>query len=158
MATWGQVTAAVPELAEAVLARLTARTHLVLATLRADGAPRVSGTELVVAGGELWLGAMPGARKGADLRRDARFALHGGSDDPPGWTGDGKVAGTAHEVTDDAVRAEVARALPEQPPGPWELWRLALDEIVYTGLGDPPDHLVVWSWHEGRGERRVRRD
>ena len=46
------------------------------------------------------------ARKALDLRRDPRFALHSGSDDPPGWAGDAKLAGVAEEITDpDRIRA-----------------------------------------------------
>jgi hypothetical protein len=48
-----------------------------IVTLRADGSPRISGIEGEFADGELRFWSMPGARKGADLRRDPRFALHG---------------------------------------------------------------------------------
>jgi hypothetical protein len=38
------------------------------------------------------------------------------------------------------------------------LFRADIGELVITGLGgDPPDHLVIESWHEERGvERRER--
>ncbi|MBA3464363.1 MAG: pyridoxamine 5'-phosphate oxidase family protein, partial [Deltaproteobacteria bacterium] len=54
--------------------------HKTVATLRRDGSPRVSGTELTSYDGQLWLAGMPGALRFADLRRDPRFALHSGSD------------------------------------------------------------------------------
>jgi hypothetical protein len=46
-----------------------------LATLRADGSPRVSGLEPLFALGELWFGMMPESRKALDLLRDPRFAI-----------------------------------------------------------------------------------
>jgi len=48
-----------------------ARTHKTIATLRADGAPRISGIECEFVDGELQFGSMIGARAGADLRRTA---------------------------------------------------------------------------------------
>ena len=38
------------------------------------------------------------ALKARDLRRDPRFALHSGSDEPDDWSGDAKLAGIAEEV------------------------------------------------------------
>ncbi|MBW3601382.1 MAG: pyridoxamine 5-phosphate oxidase, partial [Actinobacteria bacterium] len=63
MGTWGEVTAAVPAFAEAVRARFDAHRHKVLATLRRDGAPRISGVEAAFADDDLWMGMMHGSRK-----------------------------------------------------------------------------------------------
>ena len=82
MANWSGVEAAAPELAARVRATMDAHKHKVLATLRRDGSPRVSGIEATFTDGELWLGMMPGSRKAADLRRDPRLALHSTSVDP----------------------------------------------------------------------------
>ena len=51
-------------------------------------------------GGELVFGSMPNARKGADLRRDPRFALHSATVDPverpeAQWPGEAKISGPA---------------------------------------------------------------
>lgn len=91
---------------------------------------------------------MPGARKGADLRRDARFALHSASVDPPeggGWTGDAKVAGRAvllgpltGAVAGDAFRADI-------------------DEAVLTGLDETETRLVIELWRSGAPLRRFER-
>ena len=70
------------------------------------------------------------------------------------WTGDAKVAGLAVEVTDEDVLAGFAE---DTPPGPFHLFRLDLTEVVLVRLGEPADHLVIESWHEGRGLRRVER-
>ena len=88
MPSWTEFEAAAPELAERVRSRLDAHVHKTLATVRRDGAPRISGTETAFAEGDLWIVSMWRARKALDLQRDPRFALHSGSDDPPGWNGD----------------------------------------------------------------------
>jgi hypothetical protein len=77
MAAWEDVEQAEPEFAARVRRLFDAGRHKTIATLRADGSPRISGIECEFADGELRFGSMPGARKGADLRRDPRFALHG---------------------------------------------------------------------------------
>lgn len=157
MSSWDAIERTVPELAAAVRERLLAHKHLTMATLRIDGAPRVSGTEVVFGSGQLWLAGMTGARRFADLRRDGRVALHSGSDDPPDWRGDAKVAGRAFEVTDPATRRAFAAGLEQEPPGAFELFRVDLSEVVHLRLGTPADHLVVESWHESRGLSRVER-
>lgn len=83
MVTWKQVEDAAPEFAARARSILASHKHKTLATLRADGSPRISGIECEFADGELTFGSMPGARKGADLHRDARFALHSASVDIP---------------------------------------------------------------------------
>ena len=100
MASWSDFEAAAPELAEKVRAHLDAHVHKTLATVRRDGSPRISGTETRLVDGELWIGSMWLALKALDLQRDPRFALHSGSQDPPEWSGDAKLAGVVDEVTD----------------------------------------------------------
>jgi hypothetical protein len=155
MASWSQVEAEAPELASAARALLDARVHKTLATLRRDGAPRISGIELDFADGELWFGCMWRSVKALDLLRDPRFAVHSGSVDPPAWKADAKLAGRAHE-SDDPDRKTAMAA--EAPPGPFHLFRADVTELAVVSLGDPPDHLVIESWHAGRGlSRRERR-
>ena len=71
-----------PEFAERVRALFDAHRHKTIATLRADGAPRISGIESVFDDGQLVFGSMPKVRKGAELLRDPRFALHSATVDP----------------------------------------------------------------------------
>src|SRR6201996_7037145 len=111
MASWGEIERLAPELARQARALLAAHVHKTLATLRADGSPRISGLEAKFIDDELWFGSMPGSRKGSDLVRDPRFALHSGSIDPPDWEGDAKVAGLAEEVTDRDRKVESFKAM-----------------------------------------------
>jgi Pyridoxamine 5'-phosphate oxidase len=155
MPSWSEFEAEAPELAERVRARLDARTHKTLATIRRDGSPRISGTETGFTDGELWIGSMWQARKARDLQRDPRFALHGGSEDPPEWSGDAKLAGVAEEITDpDRVR-EISGG--KAPPGPMHLFRLDLREVSTVELDDERKALVIEVWTPERGVRRMKR-
>jgi pyridoxamine 5'-phosphate oxidase-like protein len=156
MASWSDVESEAPELAARAREIFDAHKHKTLATLRRDGSPRISGTEVEFADGEMWLGSMWKAVKALDLQRDPRFALHSGSADPPDWKADAKVAGRVEEVTEPERKAVVLGDA--APPDRAHVFRAEITELVVTGLGDPPDHLVIESWHEGRGlTRRERR-
>src|SRR5579875_190538 len=105
MARWKELEAEQPAFAARVQERFQAHRHSTMATLRRDGSPRISGTEVSFAGGEVELGIMPGALKAQDLQRDPRAAPHSASDDPPQdqthhhlWPGDAKLSGQAVEV------------------------------------------------------------
>jgi Pyridoxamine 5'-phosphate oxidase len=157
MATWSEIEAAAPELAGRARAVFDAHKHKILATLRRDGSPRISGIEATIADGELWLGMMPGSRKALDLRRDPRLALHSASDDPPDdpttWAGDAKLSGRAVEVDDPALLERLGAG--DQADA--HLFRVDITELVHTRVGDPADHLVIDLWREGAGLRQMRR-
>ena len=157
MATWSEIESAAPELAGRARAAFDAHKHKVLATLRRDGSPRISGIEATIADGELWLGMMPGSRKALDLRRDPRLALHSASDDPPDdpatWAGDAKLSGRAVEVDDPALLERLGAG--DQADA--HLFRVDITELVHTRVGDPADHLVIDLWREGAGLRQMRR-
>ncbi|QDY76271.1 pyridoxamine 5'-phosphate oxidase family protein [Streptomyces qinzhouensis] len=152
--SWADFRAAEPVLADAVRRRFEEHTHHVLATLRKDGSPRVSGLEITFLGGEVCLGMMPGSWKAKDLLRDPRFALHAN----PGTvesmaTGDAKLSGRAAEVTEgaelDRFRAEIA------PPEEFHLFRVDLAEVVLTRV--EAEELVVESWRPGTAAATRRR-
>jgi general stress protein 26 len=156
------VTKAAPELAAAVQRSFDAHIHKTLATVRADGSPRVSGQEMTFRDGNVWLGMMPDSRKARDLRRDPRLAVHSATADPTMAGGDAKLSGRAFEVVDretlDWFIGQERNAKGEAPPEPFHLFRVDVDEIVLTTLGgDPPDHLVIETWRERRGLSRVER-
>jgi hypothetical protein len=147
MSSWADVLAEAPEFAQAVRERFAVSKHATLATLRSDGAPRISGTEVEFSDGNVWIGSMPGALKARDLVRDGRFALHSPTVDPPQedpsrWAGEAKLAGVAVEVSHDGAHR----------------FRLDLTEVVLTRVETDPDRLVVESWHPGRGHEVRRRE
>src|ERR687886_2491054 len=101
MPAWKDVASAAPELAALVRARFEATGLGLLATLRRDGSPRISGIEPLFTDDELWLGMMPDSRKATDLVRDARFALHSATVDKQVTQGDAKIGGRAVLVEDE---------------------------------------------------------
>lgn len=161
MSSWAEIEAAEPELCGRARERFDSHAHKTIATLRRDGSPRISGIELVFAEGEVWFGSMREAVKAADLRRDPRFAVHSGSDDPPGWRGDAKLAGTAEEVCDQEVLDAVMRSASDEAREAghrieeMHLFRLDVAELVWVGLDRGGDRLLIDSWHAGRGRRRI---
>jgi hypothetical protein len=154
--SWKAIEQAEPELAARVRRLFDAGRHKTIATLRADGSPRISGIECEFRDGELRFGSMTGARKGADLKRDPRFALHGPTFHPEEgkegeWPGEAKVAGRA--LPAGPVVTEEGG---DQPQG--EVFVADITEVVVTGLNDEATKLVVESWTPDRGRRRVERD
>ena len=155
MASWSEVVDEAPELAALARGMLDAHVHKTIATLRRDGSPRISGTEVKFAEGELWFGSMWRSTKALDLQRDPRFALHSGSDDPPAWKGDAKLAGRAEEVTDPE---RIAAVYGDQvQPGEAHMFRADIAELVVVRLNDARDRIVIESWHPGRGVTRQER-
>jgi len=148
MASWGEFEMAEPDFANRVRKLMASRKHLTMATLRRDGSPRISGTEVEFIDGQLRIGSMPRAVKAMDLRRDARVAIHGPTSDPPakspaGWKGEAKIAGTAKEVDSgsDAHR-----------------FLVDVHEVVITRLNQAGNRLVVESWNPSRGLRVLERE
>lgn len=150
MTAWRDVEQAVPEFARRVQTLFDAHKHKTIATVRADGSPRISGIEVVFEDGELVFGSMSQARKGADLRRDPRFALHSATVDPvegaeAAWPGEAKVAG----------RATLAGPPAEGQDG--DRFHADITEVVHTHLNDAATLLVIEWWTPAQGLRRIER-
>jgi hypothetical protein len=158
MAAFADVESEEPEFAARVRAAFEARAHKVLATLRADGSPRVSGIEMSFVDGEPWLAGMPASVKFEDLRRDPRFALHSGSAEPDAFSADAKVSGRAIQVTADTERAAFAKdaGIPVEDMD-FELFRVELEQVVLVALNDEKTALVISSWRPGKGLTRTSR-
>ncbi len=151
MAAWQNVEQVEPEFAQRVRGLFDGHRHKTIATLRADGSPRISGIEAVFEDGELFFGSMPCARKGADLRRDPRFALHSATVDPvegaeAQWPGEAKISG----------RALAAGPVTGGPDG--DRFRAEIAEVVDTHLDQQATLLVVEWWTPAHGLRRTERE
>jgi hypothetical protein len=154
---WNEIEEAEPEFAERVRTLFDAGRHKTIATLRADGSPRVSGIECEFTDGHLRFGSMTGARKGADLKRDPRFALHGPTFHPvegkeSDWPGEAKIAGRAIRADPVAATEEAG----EEAGG--EGFVADITEVVITGLNAEATKLVVEFWTPERGLQRIERD
>lgn len=144
-----------PEFAGRVRRLFDAGRHKTIATLRHDGSPRISGIECEFVEGDLRFGSMSGARKGDDLRRDPRFALHSPTFHPDqgeegDWPGEAKIAGRA------VPSAGVTAGADGEPPD-GDMFVADIAEVVITGLNAQATKLVVESWTPGRGLRKVER-
>lgn len=137
-APWDEFARQEPDFATYVTSRIEEHGLALLATLDAGGAPRISGIEPIFAGGQLWLAMMPRSRKGADLRRDGRFALHNATIDKDVTQGDVKINGVARLLTDG-----------ERAKGPDVGEQADLFEIVLTRVSSirvGSGHLVIEHW------------
>jgi Pyridoxamine 5'-phosphate oxidase len=157
VAAWREVERSEPEFARRVRKLFDAGRHKTIATLRSDGSPRISGIECEFVDGDLRFGSMSDARKGAELVRDPRFAIHGPAFHPiegkeSEWPGEAKVAGRAVLVGAIATADDGE----QQPDG--EMFVADITEVVITALDDAATKLVVESWTPERGLRRVERD
>ncbi|HEY1777809.1 MAG TPA: pyridoxamine 5'-phosphate oxidase family protein [Solirubrobacteraceae bacterium] len=151
MTAWRDFETAEPEFAQRVRERFDDHRHKTIATLRADGSPRISGIESAFEEGELTFGSMPGARKGADLRRDPRFALHSATVDPvegseAQWPGEAKISGRA-----------IARG-PISEGAESDRFEADIEQVVHTHLNEAATLLVVEWWTPADGLRRVERE
>jgi hypothetical protein len=151
MAKWQDFEQAEPEFAQRVRTLFDAHRHKTIATVRADGSPRISGIEVVFEDGELVFGSMPNARKGADLRRDPRFALHSATVDPvegaeAQWPGEAKISGRA------------IAAGPTSKGSGGDLFHGDITEVVLTHLNAEATMLVVEWWTPAHGLRRIERE
>jgi hypothetical protein len=147
---WREVEKAEPEFAQRVRALFDAHRHKTIATVRADGSPRISGIETVFEDGELVFGSMASARKGADLRRDPRFALHSATVDPvegseAQWPGEAKISGRA-----------VAGSVTEDQDGDRFLADIA--QVVHTHLDPEATRLVIEWWTPAGGLQKTERE
>ena len=145
MSSWADFEAEAGELARTVRRTFAVRKHATMATVRVDGSPRISGTEVEFSDdGEIYLGMMPGARRGGDLRRDPRVALHCPTEDPPpgndaAWPGDGKISGRAVEVEPNRFRIDI-------------------EQVVHTKVADDLRALEITVWRPGAGTSAIRRE
>lgn len=143
LASWAAFSDAAADLAAAVKQRFAANLHHVIGTIRPDGAPRLSGTEVSFDDQHVRVGMMPSSNKLADVRRDPRIEIHSAPLEADLRAGDAKLAGVL-------VDAE-----PDRPAPEGAMFRLDLALVSLVRVEH--DELVITSWRPGRGVREVRR-
>ena len=160
MVAWRDFVEEAPRIAEIFVRRHTATHYLcMLATIRADGTPRISPMEPRIFEGRLVLVGMPNTTKYRDLARDPRFCLHTATVDPNVGDGDAKVWGVAvndqdtdlHARFADALFAESGLDLRGQRFDPFYVGELT----SASSLELVDDRLRVTIWKPGEGERVV---
>ena len=151
MATWKVFAAADPGMAEAGrrLIYQFGPGLAFLATVRADGAPRLHPLCPVVTEEGLFAFVVPSPKRG-DLRRDGRYAMH--SYPPDALEDEFTVSGRAVEVADAGRRAEIeGRYRAEVGDDPnlvtFALFELGIERAMlatYTERGAWPPTYTVW--------------
>ncbi|PRY27119.1 pyridoxamine 5'-phosphate oxidase [Pseudosporangium ferrugineum] len=134
MASWSEFTAAEPDLAAAIRALLQQYGPGMgyLATVRADGGPRVHPVSPVITDEGLYCFVVDSAKR-RDLERDGRYALH--SYPPEESDDEAYLTGHAHRVTDPAVTTRLADALRASPHIDWRLFELTIETAMLRRHG-----------------------
>ena len=154
--SWADFERADPNLAHRVLARLESHRHAILATLQADGSPRLSGMEAPVRSGHLWLAMTPGSSKASDLGRDPRFSLHSTLDTENLLKGDSRIDGAVLPA-DAAQQAEfvAGHRYPIEDPSIMVLYVALITRVVLVRVSE--HSLMIESWTPTRGRSTQRR-
>lgn len=140
MAGWADFAAEAPQLEAFGRGRLERRIAY-LATIRADGSPRVHPVSPFIGSGCLAVYMEPTSLKVADLRRDARYALHCGVEDNEGGGGEFYVTGRTREITAPDRRTAAAgwaKAAGYVPLERHVFFELRLGHVLATTYGNGP--------------------
>ena len=136
MTSWFEFTQRAPELATFGAAHFGSGVAY-LATVRADGGPRVHPVTPIL-GEQLFLFMEPTSPKGKDLQRDGRYALHCAVEDMGGGGGEFYVRGRATLTDDPLLREQATRAASYAPSERYILFVLDIEFAfmnVYTDNG-----------------------
>jgi hypothetical protein len=145
MASWVDFAATEPGLASAVKALVCQYGSGMgyLATVRADGAPRVHPVAPVITDEGLFCFIIRSPKR-HDLDRDGRYALHAF---PPEESDDeAYVSGRAQIVPEGAQRDRLSRLMRADPTLDWKLYELSVEVamVVRRGLGGSTSRREVW--------------
>ena len=147
MASWREFTAAAPELADFAFERLDE--HIAyLATLRADGGPRVHPVSPFIGGGRLFVYMEPTSPKVKDLIRDPRYALHATVEDSNGGEGELSLMGRARLVPDPQERAlafKAAREAAQSPEERYVVFEMEIERVLATTYANGVPQRRRWS-------------
>ena len=144
MASWSEFAADDPRLAEAIRALMQqyGPGFGYLATVRADGGPRVHPVSPVITDDGLYCFIIDSPKR-RDLERDGRYALH--SFPPEESDDEAYVAGRARPVTDQAKVARLADTLRAASHVDWRLFEFTVDVAMLSRHGHAERPAVqVW--------------
>jgi pyridoxamine 5'-phosphate oxidase-like protein len=152
---WSEFAGEAPDLAGAAEERFERTGLALVGTLRADGWPRISPVEPLIADGQLYLGMMWQSRKALDLLRDPRCVVHSTVIERDGSEGDFKLYGRTAEVSDADEREHYCVALESKigwrPDGDFHLFAVDIVQVGFVQFGD--GRQVGRVWQPGSGVR-----
>ena len=146
MKTWETFAASAPDFANVVRERLAGRISY-LATIRADGSPRVHPVVPHIARGRLFVYMGPDSPKVRDLRRDPRYAMHCSVEDISGGNGEVSLRGQALIIEDSHERAalfEAATASGFHPENDYVLFELNIESVLSIAYANGPPMRQSW--------------
>jgi hypothetical protein len=131
-ASWAEFAAAEPEMAAAGLGLIMQYGVGLgyLATVRADGGPRVHPTCPHVVDGDFWVFVTPESPKRADLDRDGRYAYH--ANGPADRDDEFYLTGRAERVDDATTRERVAPGFRSKVEPEEILYRLTIERALLS--------------------------
>lgn len=134
--SWHDLEHGQPELAAFGLERFQTFGVAYLATIRADGSPRVHPVTPIVGQGHLFLFMEPTSPKGHDLLRDPRYALHCSVSNSSGESGEFFISGSARFVDDLALRQQAIALASYAPADRYVLYELFVERASSTTYTD----------------------
>lgn len=154
MASWSEFINDAPRLAQAIRSLIEQYGPGLgyLATVRADGGPRVHPVSPVFAEEGLFCFVIDSPKR-RDLERDGRYALH--SFPPEDSDDEAYLAGRARQVTDPAIVDRLAHDLRAAPLVDWKLFEFHIDVAMVSWHGsaganpfvaDPDQRASVQVW------------
>ncbi len=151
---WAELEERQPGLAAAGRERLLGPGVVLVATIRRDGTPRVSGVEPFLLDGELWLSMMPASMKARDLERDPRVLVHSVITNRDGGEGEYKVRGVVRAESDLDVQRRYADAVSQAlgwtpTPGKFRLFAVQISDVTVMRYDDATGDQSVTRWPDG---------
>jgi hypothetical protein len=107
-----------------------------LATVRADGGPRLHPVNPVIADGHLYVFMVPASPKLDDLRRDGRYAMH--SSGAENADDEFYLTGRASEVSDPHSRAAAVAAYHGPVADDHVLFEFGIEHVLWAHYTTPP--------------------
>jgi hypothetical protein len=150
MAAWSEIAQSQPDLMAAGERLLAGAEGIAfLATVRADGGPRMHPVVPVLAAGRLYVFVVNLSPKHADLIRDGRYALH--ALPPPGGGEEFYLTGRSRHHSEQALRRQVSAASGNRlgTQDFEELFELDISRVLHTrwsgwGTKDIWPHYTRW--------------
>jgi hypothetical protein len=148
MATWSELTTLTPEVAAVGQALLERHGLAYLATIRADGSPRLHPVCPFVIDGRLIVATPRTSLKARDLLRDSRYAMHmlPGDDDA-----EFRIRGRVHAIGEGPGRDQIMRDGPHYLHDDDYIFAYDITEAAsahWVDVGQPGTYAVRQSWKE----------
>ena len=144
---WREFEAEAPDLARRGRERFAKTGVALLATLRADGSPRINPVEPYFVEDHVLLGLMRRSKKALDLVRDPRFGLHSSVSDPNGADGEFKLYGRARDVKDPDLWAAAREAWwVSRPREHSRVFSLDIESAAFVAWDVESGEMTVTRW------------